>query len=101
MDEDAFLAKGVHLLVLPGEAGIAVVEAEAFGDGVLEILEARSIVVRVERSAAQGNEADNQATRAVCLWRMRSGSLPRVVRLGDGGRYGTNSVKQTGIEPAE
>lgn len=79
----------MHLLVLPGEPGIAVVEAKGFGNRVLECLEARSVVVRVKRAAAQGNEANNHAARASCLCRMRSRNFPLVVRFGLGGRYGT------------
>jgi hypothetical protein len=86
----------VHLLVLPDEPGIAVVEAEGFGNSVLEGFEARSVVVRVKRAAAQGKQADNHAARAACLWRMRSDNFPLVVVFGLGGRYGTKMSSASG-----
>lgn len=94
-DKDAFAPAGWDLLVLPGDAFVAVVKAEAGGDGVAQVFARAIKVVIVESSPAQADEADDQAARAAALSAMCRRRCPSE-RLRDGGRYGTNSSRAGG-----
>ena len=66
-DKDTFPSFGLELLVLPADSFVAVVNAEAGGDGVPEVFARAIKVVIVERPAAESDEADDQAARAAAL----------------------------------
>ena len=97
MDYDAFASGGVELLVLPAESFVTVVHVETGGDGVPEVFARAIEVIIVESSAAQADEADNQAARAAALSSMIRRNLPSE-RLRDGGRNGTNRVMELGAD---
>lgn len=77
-------------MVLPDDAFVTVINAEAGSDGIAEVFARPIKVVIIENTAAQSDEADNQAARAAALSAMIRRRLPSV-RLRDGGRNGTNT----------
>lgn len=85
------------MLILPADSFVAVVNAEADGDGIAEMFAGADVVIIVESAAAQSDEADNHAARASFLWRIRERSDPPSTWLRLGGRYGTKITTAGGI----
>lgn len=82
------LSAGADVLgILEGNSFVvAVVNAEAGGDGILQVFDAANEVVSIELCAPEADHADHHAARAACLRLILSRSLPDSIALRLGAR---------------